>query len=63
MEEIKLAFEVLASWMLLCIFSGLMAVGLYLFIELWKTDRKNLLKLMAVGAGGVVTGIVLAMIQ
>lgn len=63
MEEIKLAFEVLACWLLLCTFIGLMAYGLYLFIELWETDRKNLLTLMAVGLGGMATGIILAIIQ
>lgn len=63
MEEMQLAFEVLASWLLLGIFIGLMAYGLYLFLELWETDRKNLLILMAVSAGGVVTGIIIAMIQ
>ena len=63
MELVKLAFEVLAIWLLLCIFIGLMAYGLYLFLELWETDRKNLLKLMAVTAGGVATGIILAMVQ
>lgn len=63
MEELKLAFEVIATWLLLCTFVGLMAYGLYLFLELWETDRKNLLKLMAVVVGGAITGIVLAMIQ
>ena len=62
MEEIKLAFEVLASWILLCIFIGLMSYGFYLCIELWETDRKNLLTLLAVGAGGAITGIIIAMI-
>ena len=62
MEEMKLALEVLASWLLLCIFIGLMAYGLYMFLELWETDRKNLLTLLAVSVGGTVTGIVLAMI-
>ena len=63
MELVKLAFEVLAIWLLLCIFIGLMAYGLYLFLELWETDRKNLLTLMAVTAGGALTGIIIAMIQ
>ena len=63
MEEMKLAFEVLASWLLICIFIGLMAYGLYLFLELWETDRKNLLTLMVVSAGGAVTGIIIAMVQ
>lgn len=62
MEEIKLALEVLASWLLICIFIGLMAYGFYLYLELWETDRKNLLTLLAVGAGGAVTGIIIAMI-
>lgn len=62
MESVKLAFEVLASWLLLCIFIGLMAYGLYLFLELWETDRKSLLTLMAVCLGGTVTGILVALI-
>lgn len=62
MEELKLAFEVLASWLLLCSFIGLMAYGFYLFLEMWETDRKNLLTLMVVVVGGAVTGIILAMI-
>lgn len=62
MEEMQLAFEVLASWLLLGIFTGLMAYGLYLFLELCETDRKNLLILMAVSLGGVVTGIIIAML-
>lgn len=63
MEEMKLAFEVLTIWLLLCIFIGLMAYGLYLFLELWETDRKNMLILMAVIAGGTATGIIVAIIQ
>ena len=63
MEELKLAFEVLASWILICIFVGLMAYGYYLYLELWETDRKNLLTLLAILVGGTVTGIILAMIQ
>ena len=63
MELVKLAFEVLAIWLLLCIFIGLMAYGLYLFLELWETDRKNLLTLMAATAGGAITGIIIAMVQ
>lgn len=63
MEELKLAFEVLAGWLLLCSFIGLMAYGFYLFLEMWETDRKNLLTLMAVGLGGTVTGIIIAMIR
>ena len=63
MEELKLAFEVLTGWLLLCTFIGLMAYGLYLFLELWEMDRKNLLTLMAVSVGGAVTGIIIAMVQ
>ena len=63
MEELKLAFEVLAGWLLLCSFIGLMAYGFYLFLELWETDRKNMQILMAVVVGGMVTGIIIAMIQ
>lgn len=63
MEELKLAFEVIASWLLLCIFIGLMAYGMYLCIELWEKDRKNLLTLTAVFIGGTATGIILAVIQ
>lgn len=63
MEELKLAFEVLAGWLLLWAFIGLMAYSLYLFLELWETDRKNLLTLVAVGLGGMVTGIIVAMIR
>lgn len=62
MEELKLAFEVLTIWLLLCVFIGLMAYGLYLYIEMWETDRKNLLTLMAASVGGALTGIILAMI-
>lgn len=62
MEELKLAFEVLAGWLLLCSFIGLMAYGLYLFLEMWEMDRKNLLTLMVVVVGGLVTGIILAII-
>lgn len=62
MEELKLAFEVLAGWLLLCSFIGLMAYGLYLFLEMWEMDRKNLLTLMVVVVGGLVTGIILAVI-
>lgn len=62
MEELKLAFEVLAGWLLLCSFIGLMAYGLYLFLEMWETDRKTLLTLLAVVVGGTVTGIILAII-
>ena len=61
MEEMKLAFEVLYTWIFLGSFVGLMAFGFYLFLELWETDRKNMLILMAVSAGGVVTGIIIAM--
>ena len=63
MEELKLAFEVLAGWLLLCSFIGLMAYGFYLFLEMWETDRKNMLILMAVVVGGMVTGIIIAMIR
>ena len=63
MEELKLALEVLASWILLIVTVGLMAYGFYMFLELWETDRKNLLTLMAVALGGAVTGIILALIQ
>ena len=63
MELVKLAFEVLAIWLLLCIFIGLMAYGLYLFLELWETDRKNMLTLMAVSVVGALTGIIIAMVQ
>ena len=48
MEELKLALETLATWLLLGIFIGLMAYGLYLWLELWETDRKNLLTLIAI---------------
>ena len=61
MEEMKLAFEVLAIWLLLGSFTVLMLYSLYLFLELWETDRKNMLILMAVGISGVVTGIIIAM--
>ena len=63
MESVKLALEVLACWLLLCSFIGLMAYGLYLFLELWETDRKNMVTLMAVSIGGAVTGIIIAMVQ
>ena len=63
MDELKLALEVLCTWLFLCIFVGLMAYGLYLFLELWETDRKNMLILMAVSVGGMVTGLIIAMIQ
>lgn len=63
MDELKLALEVIYVWLLICTFIGLMAYGLYLFLELWETDRKTLLTLMAVLAGGTATGIMLAMIQ
>lgn len=63
MEELKLALEVIVVWLLLGGFIGLMAYGLYLFLEMWETDRKNLLILMAVSAGGMVTGIIIAMVQ
>ena len=62
MEELKLAFEVLAGWLLLCTFIGLMSYGLYLFLELWEMDRKNLLTIMAVSVGGAITGIFIAII-
>lgn len=62
MEELKLAFEVLVGWLLLCTFIGLMAYGLYLFLELWEMDRKNMLTLMAVSVGGAITGIIIAII-
>ena len=62
MEELKLAFEVLTAWLLICSFIGLMAYSLYLFLELWEMDRKNLLILMAVSAGGAITGIIIAII-
>ena len=62
MEELKLAFEVLVGWLLICNFIGLMAYGLYLFLELWEMDRKNLLTIMAVSVGGAVTGIIIAII-
>ena len=61
MEEMQLALEVLAGWILLGSFTVLMLYSLYLFLELWETDRKNMLILMAVGIGGVVTGIIIAM--
>ena len=63
MEELKLALETLATWLLLGIFIGLMAYGLYLWLELWETDRKNLLTLIAILVGGTATGIILALIQ
>lgn len=63
MEELKLAFEVLAGWLLLCSFIGLMAYGFYLFLEMWETDRKTLLTLMVVVVGGTATGIIIAMIR
>ena len=63
MEEMKLALEVLTSWLLLCIFIGLMSYGFYMFLELWETDRKNILTLTATAVGGAVTGIILALIQ
>ena len=62
MDELKLAFEVLTTWILMCTFIGLMAYGFYLFIELWETDRKNMLTLTAVFIGGTATGIILAML-
>ena len=63
MEELKLALEVLASWILLIVAVGLMTYGFYLYLELWKTDRKNILTLTAVALGGAVTGIILALIK
>lgn len=63
MEELKLALEVLTSWLLISIFIGLTAYGFYLFLELWEKDRKNLITLMTVGVGGAVTGIIIAIIQ
>ena len=63
MDELKLAFEVLYLWISICTFIGVMGYGLYLFLELWETDRKNILILMVVIAGGAITGIILAMIQ
>ena len=63
MEELELAIEVLASWLLLVVTISLMAYGFYLYLELWETDRKNLLTLTAVLVGGAITGIVLAIIQ
>ena len=63
MEELKLAIEVLAIWLFLCTFIGLMAYSLYLYLELWETDRKTLLILMAVFIGGTITGISVAIIQ
>lgn len=63
MDELKLAFEVLTTWILMCTFIGLMAYGFYLFIELWETDRKNMLTLTAVFIGGTATGIILAVLQ
>ena len=61
MEEMRLAFVVLVSWLLICGCIGLMAYSLYLFLELWETDRKNMLILMAVSLSGVATGIIIAM--
>ena len=63
MEELKLALEVLESWILLIGAVGLMAYGFYLFLELWETDRKNLITLMAVLVGGTVTGIIVAILK
>ena len=63
MDEMKLAFEVLYTWIFLGSFVVLMAFGFYLFLELWETDRKNLLILMAVIIGGALTGIILAVVQ
>ena len=63
MEEMKLALEVLASWILIIVAVELMAYGFYMFLELWETDRKNLLTLTAVAVGGAVTGIILALIK
>ena len=63
MEEMKLALEVLASWILLIVTVGLMAYGFYLYLELWETDRKNMLTLIAVFVSGMATGIILALIQ
>ena len=63
MEELKLALEVLESWILLIVAVGLMAYGLYLWLELWETDRKNLITLMAVLVGGTVTGIIVAILK
>ena len=63
MEEMKLALEVLASWILLIVTVGLMAYGFYLYLELWETDRKNMLTLIAVFVSGMATGIIVAIIQ
>lgn len=63
MEVVKLALEVLYIWLLLYIFIGLMAYGIYLFLELWETDRENLLILMAVSTGGVITGVITGIIM
>ena len=63
MDEMKLAFEVLYTWIFLGSFVVLMAFGFYLFLELWETDRKNLLILMVVIIGGALTGIILAVVQ
>ena len=63
MEELKLAIEVLASWILLIVAVGLMSYGFYMYLQLWETDRKNMLTLTAVFVGGTATGIILAIIQ
>ena len=76
MEELKLALEVLESWILLIVALEVLeswillivalevlAYGFYLFLELWQTDRKNLLTLMAVLVGGTVTGIIVAILK
>ena len=62
MEEMKLALEVLYTWIFIGSFIVLMTYGFYLFLELWETDRKNMLILMAVDIGGVATGIIIAML-
>lgn len=62
MDEIKLALEVIYIWLFLCTLIGLMAYGFYMFLELWETDRKALLTLMAVIIAGTATGIILALI-
>lgn len=63
MEELKLALEVLASWILLIVAVGLMTYGLYLYLALLETDRKNILTLTAVFIGGIATGIIVAIVQ
>ena len=56
----RLLLSFFASFMVIAMV--LIAHGLRLSLELLKKDRKNLLALMAVGAVGVVTGIIIAII-